>query len=409
MNKGWIFLAAGLVLAVSAGTFITKTILKQQHGEMSAPAKKGTYQCAMHPTIVSDKPGICPICNMKLQLVDEVSPSASTTASSQAASKERKVISYRHPMRADVTSSVPAKDEMGMDYIPVYEDDVSGGESAIPGHAAFGISQERQQLIGVKTARVQQMDLDVEIRTVGKIAYDPELYNAMVEYREAVLAKEKIKDSPSPDAHERAEALVKSAALKLRVIGIPEETIHQVAKDNPDLTSLLLPGKKVWVYAQVYEYEVDLLKPGQSAVVTAPSMPGRVYHGKIVAIDPVLNATTRSVRVRAEIETPESRLRPESFVHVKFQMPLGRKLAIPEDAVLDTGEHQVVFVKQGEGRFEPRGVILGRETQGQYEILSGLEEGEEVVTSANFLIDSESRFRSALKTFKGKKAGSQPH
>lgn len=381
MNKRWISLAAGLVIAVLSGAFIVKTMHKSEHADMSAPAKKGTYQCPMHPSIVSDKPDICPICNMKLQLVEEVSSA----------------------------SPVPAKDEMGMAYLPVYDEDVAGGESAIPGHAPFAISQERQQLIGVKTARVERMDLDVEIRTVGKIAYDPELYTAMVEYREAVLTREKIKDSPSPDAHERAAALVKSAALKLSLMGIPEETIQQVAKDNPDLTSLLLPGKKVWVYAQVYEYEVDLVKPGQAAIVTAPSIPGRVYRGRIVAIDSVLNPATRSIKVRIEIETSEGRLRPETFVHVKIQESLGRRLAILEDAVLDTGEHQIVFVKKGEGEFEPRAVTVGRETQGHYEILSGLKEGEEVVTSANFLIDSESRFRSALKTFKGKKSSSHPH
>lgn len=406
MNKRWIFVTISLIVVIIAVAFIAKTVHRKQHGQASLQAKKRIYQCSMHPTIVSEKPGICPICNMKLTMVEEIFSSASPTAQSQVAPKERKILFYRHPMRGDVTSALPAKDEMGMDYIPVYEEDVSNGESAIPGHAPFVISQERQQLIGVKTAEAKRIDLDVEIRAVGKIAYDPDLYNAMVEYREAVNAKERLKNSPSPDAQERAEALIKSATLKLRVMGISEEAIQQVAENNSDLTNLLLPGKKVWVYAQVYEYEVDLLRPGQSVIVTAPSLPGRVYRGKIVAIDPVLNAATRSVRVRAEIETPESRLRPETFVHVKLQIPLGRRLAIPEDAVLDAGEHQIVFVAKGEGEFEPRAVTIGREAQGYYEILSGLKEGEKVVTSANFLIDSESRLRAALNAFKKEKPGS---
>jgi membrane fusion protein, copper/silver efflux system len=109
---------------------------------------------------------------------------------------------------------------------------------------------------------------------------------------------------------------------------------------------------------------------------------------------------TRTVRARVLVETPDESLRPETFVHVKLEVPLGKKLSVPFDAVLDTGEHQIVFAVKGAGTFEPRSAKLGRQADGFYEVLSGLEEGEEVVTSANFLIDSESRFRSAVAAFK---------
>ena len=151
------------------------------------------------------------------------------------------------------------------------------------------------------------------------------------------------------------------------------------------------------------------MRPGSEGTVTTISCPGRTYRASIVAIDPILNAMTRTARIRALVATPDESLRPETFVHVKIQVPLGEKVAVPEGAVLDTGEHQIVFVVAGEGRFEPRALELGREAQGYYEVLRGVEPGERVVTSANFLIDSESRFRSALAAFGEKSSSGHAH
>lgn len=368
MRKRLILISVILGIALVSGVLIAKVFWKHSREMAGTPAKKGMYQCSMHPTIVSDKPGDCPICQMRLERVEE----------------------------------------MGMDYVPVYEEEATSSEgSSVEGRASFALSTERQQLIGVTTTKALRRNLNIEIRTVGKVAYDPELYNAITEYKEALRAKEKLKDSLYLEARERSEALVQSSALKLRLQGLGEDQIQEVLKDSFDLTSLLLPGKNVWVYAQVYEYEVDLVQPGQMMTVTVPAMPGKVYRGKIIAVDPVLNAATRSIRVRAQIATPQERLRPEMFVHAAINIPLGSRLAIPEGAVLDAGNTQVVFIKKGAGEFEPRPVRLGREAGGYYEVQSGLKEGEEVVTSANFLIDSESRFRAALETFskKGQSAG----
>ena len=353
----------------------------------------GRYQCPMHPQIVSDKPGICPICQMKLQRVDEAEQPA------QAERAERKPIFYRHPMRPDVTSPVPAKDEMGMDYIPTYMDDLGGAQSEVPGHAAFTLSGERQQLIGVRKARVERKPLEEEIRAVGKVAYDPGLYQAIVEYREAITAKQRLKDSRLPEAHEGANAVVRAATLRLKQMGVSEQQIREIGEAGRDPVNLLLPGKSVWVYAQVYEYESDLVRPGAAATLTAPSLPGRTFAARVTSVDPILDAQTRTARVRMQVATPGEELRPESFVQVKIQVPSPPRLVIPSDAVLHTGEHQIVFVVKGEGTFEPRSIVLGRETQGHVEVLSGLDEGDEIVTSANFLIDSESRFRAALAAF----------
>jgi membrane fusion protein, copper/silver efflux system len=386
-----------LLAGIAATVFLRGPEAIERWRHLRGAAATGEkYQCSMHPQIVSDHPGNCPICQMPLQRVDDGAPP-------KAAAGERKPLFYRHPMRADVSSPVPAKDEMGMDYIPVYQDDLSARRSTVPGHAGFELSSERQQLIGVRRTKVERKTLDEEIRAVGKVAYDPTLYQAIVEYREAVLARSRIKDSQLPEAHDGAGAIVRASVLRLRQLGVSEQQLKEIAEAGRDPVNLLLPGKSIWVYAQVYEYESDLVKPGAAATLTAPSAPGKTYTARVTSVDPILESATRTARVRMQVATPQGELRPESFVQVRIHIPSPPRLVIPSDAVLYTGEQQVVFVIEGEGGFEPRAVTLGRETQGHVEVLEGLREGEEIVTSANFLIDSESRFRSALAAFGEKK------
>jgi len=410
-----IMLVLVLLVVAGVGGFYARAMLPGPESSTEAEhAEKGVYQCSMHPQIVSDKPGICPICQMKLQRVDE--PAAANAGGTPGETRgERKIIAYRHPMRPDVTSPVPAKDEMGMAYTPVYEDEASAGATSdVPGHAPFSLSTERQQLIGVTRGKVEQRALEVEIRAVGRIAYDPMLYQAVVEYREALRSKGQVARSTLSEAHDGADAIVRGARLKLRQQGLSEDQIRNLASRSADPVELLLPGDSVWVYAQVYEYEAPLVAPGQTMIVTTPSYPGRKFAAKVVAIDPILDSATRTVRVRGLVSSGGVTLRPESFVDVTIRVPLGEKLALPKEAVLDTGEHQIVFVVKGEGSFDPRSVEVGRDAQGYYEVVSGLEDGDEVVTSANFLIDSESRFRSALASFKsssppGAAATNPPH
>jgi multidrug efflux pump subunit AcrA (membrane-fusion protein) len=235
---------------------------------------------------------------------------------------------------------------------------------------------------------------------VGRVAYDPELYQAIVEYREAVRSRAAVRESTLEEARAGAEALVRGARLKLRQQGLSDAQIAALTAHGADPTELLLPGDAVWVYAQVYEYEAPLVAPGQTMIVTAPSQPGRRFTARVAAVDPILDPATRTVRIRGRVATPDASLRLESFVQVTIRIPLGEKLSVPEPAVVDTGEQQFVFVVRDDGTFEPRVALLGREAEGYYEVRGGLTAGERVVTSANFLIDSESRFRAALAAFK---------
>jgi multidrug efflux pump subunit AcrA (membrane-fusion protein) len=365
----------------------------------AAPVETGaqaaaTYQCSMHPQIVSDRPGTCPICQMQLQRVDV----------SGAATPDRRPLFYRHPMRPDVTSPEPAKDEMGMDYVPVYAEEEAIDATIIAGRSAFTLSPERQHLIGLTRAPVEDRRLDSEIRAVGTVAYDPALYQAIIEYRQALDARRALGDDAMFEARQGAAAIARAAALRLRQLGLSEAQVRDLSAGGRSPIDLLLPDQHAWVYAQVYEYEMGAVRAGQTATITLPSQPARSYTGRVVAVDPILDAATRTARVRIHVPTPDASLRPQAFVRATIHVPSDEVLAVPADAVLPSGHQQIVFVVSGPGAFAPRTVQLGRQAGGYYEVLDGLRAGEEVVTSANFLIDSESRFRAALAAFSKKAA-----
>lgn len=389
-----------LLLAALAAGYLGRPLLEARLAARAGTAGReghaAKYQCSMHPQIVSDVPGTCPICQMPLTRVDhgDHAPPAAAAA--------RTPIFYRHPMRADVTSPVPAKDEMGMDYIPVYADQGAGpgaAESDVAGHAAFTLPRERQQLIGVRRGHVERRPLSRDVRAVGTVAYDPQLYQAINDYRLALAGRARLSAEALAETREGSDAIARAAALRLRQLGLSEAQVRDVGRGGGDPQALLLPGASAWVYAQVYEYEIDAVKPGQQVTVTVPAQADRPYRGTVAAIDPILDAATRTARVRVQVATPDGGLRPESFVTALIHVPTAEVVAVPSDAVIDTGREQFVFTVEDGTRFTPRAVRVGREAGGWTEILAGVEPGAEIVTSANFLIDSESRFRAAVAAF----------
>ncbi len=356
--------------------------------EKAANAAAAKYHCPMHPTYVSDRAGDCPICGMRL--VPMEAPESVSTP------KEKKLLFYRNPMNPEVTSPVPMKDEMGMDYVPVYNDD-GVSDSPVSGLSTVHISEEREQLIGVKTSPAVRRELSKFVRASGRIAYDPDLFAAVVEYREALKSQKKASKSSWNDVKERSEGLLSASHLRLQQMGLSHSQIDRLGRAKGDPLNLLLgqKGGAVWVYAEIYEYEVGLVNVGQSMDVTSVAFPGKVFRGKVSAVDTILNPETRTLRVRGEV-LADGLLKPEMYVEVTLPVSLGRRLTVPEEAVMETGTRKIAFVKTGPGRFEPREVSVGQEGEGVLEVLSGLTEGEEVVTSANFLIDSESKLKAAL-------------
>ena len=429
MKKKFIAAAAVFALLLAAG-FGIRAFRASRHQGDGHGDHAVTYYCPMHPTYTADKPGDCPICNMKLVAKEKggmpvssgkkicllhkckmagckmeltLKPGETVTCPicgthvAEAAASKGGVVYYRHPMRPEVTSPTPKKDEMGMDYVPVYAEEEKT-EVPVPGQATTRVSEEGRRLIGMKTEALKKRALSATVRASGRVAYDPDLYNALTEYREAVRAREKVKDSTWPDVIERSGALVRASFLRLRQMGLSEAQIEESGRSQQSPTNLILggAGDTVWVYAQIYEYEIGLVRAGQSVEITAPAFRGRAFKGVVKAVDPNLSAETRSLKVRIEVPNPEGLLKLEMFVNALIRVDLGTKLALPESALLDSGERKLIFVDLGEGRIEPREVKIGDQAGAYYELLSGAREGEKVVTSANFLIDSESKLKSAI-------------
>ena len=357
----------GVVFFTGLGVAVLHVVRTPAGVSSAGKAEAGVvYQCAMHLQVIRDEPGSCPICGMRLVRRDKAELALAD---------------------ADAAVAGAATPHVHGETAPV-----AAATNGVPGRAPFVLTPERQQLIGVKRGSVERRELELEVRAPGKIAYDPALYQALVEYREAVRAQ---------GTHMGSDAMARAARLKLRQQGLSESLMRDLAASANDPVELLLPGASAWVYAQVFEHEAPLVQPGQAVRITSQSYPGRTFKGRVVGVDPILDATTRTVRVRALVSTDGATLRPESLVDVRIASPLGDKLAVPRDAVLDSGEHRIVFVVRGSGSFAPREVQLGRAAGDWVEVLSGLDAGEQVVTSANFLIDSESKIRAALAAFRG--------
>jgi Cu(I)/Ag(I) efflux system membrane fusion protein len=413
--KNWLLIIAAIIF-VGAGFAFTGCWRSKDHSAvpMNIPAQSKdktleevcvTHKCTMKNCLMSIKahikPGerlICPVCGEVIsttsgkvvEIPGDKMPQESATA---VAKKERKLLYYRNPMDPQATSPVPMKDSMGMDYIPVYEEEAP---TAAYGGPTVTISPERQQMIGVKTEPVKIMDLTKVVRVSGKIAYDPELAVTQEEFVQALNAQDNVKDSPLQDVIDRAKSFTEAARNKLKLLGMSDDQISTLEKTRKSETNLYLPGKgeNVWAYINVYEYEIGFIKVDDSVDIEAVAYPGEKFTGKVVSISPVLDPNARTNQVRVEVPNPDNKLKPEMFVNALIKESLGQKLAVPETAVLDTGLRKIVYLSEENNVLESRQVSLGQKAENYYEVLSGLKEGDVVVTSGNFLVDSESKLKS---------------
>lgn len=361
------------------------------------------YTCAMHPSIRSEVPGACPICSMEL---------------------------------LPVTRAEARTEEVVLD-------------------------AARRQAIGVRTAPVETRNVDIEIRAVGKVVvdesrvtvvtvkyrgfigelfadttgtlvrkgeplftlYSPDLYSAQEELLTAVDSQLAARKTSAPD---RADYMVEAARKRLELWDLgPQQIEDVIAKGEPQQYLPILapsggyviekhvvegqsvePGEdlfhlaaldRVWVEAEVYESELPLIALGQPATVTLSYLPGKTFQGRVAFIYPYLEGTSRSGRVRIELPNSALELKPEMFANVSLGTARGERVVVPEEAVLYAGPRRLVFVDLGGGRLSPREIEIGVKSGDYYEVLSGLEPGDVVVTSGNFLVAAESRLKSATK------------
>jgi Cu(I)/Ag(I) efflux system membrane fusion protein len=419
----------------------------------------------MHPEIVRDAPGDCPICGMKLVPVEESPAPAATAAPAKTAGGPRKLLYYRSPMGTGETSPVPRKDSMGMDFVPVYSDEAEAGSGphGPEGLATVTIDARKQSLLGLKTVTVTRAPFETSIRTTGRVAaderrvhhvhtryegfvehvtadftgkfvkkgealafiYSPELYATQQEYLLALKASRSLGPSGVPSVAQGGRDLLDAARQRLLLWEITPADIAEIEKRGEPIRAMpvyapisgyvtgrtayhgmkvmpadtlfdILDLSAVWVLADVYEYELPRLSLGEKATMTLSYWPGRSWEGAVTYIYPAVDEKTRTIKVRAEVGNPKGELKPEMFADVTIHARPRIVLQVPDDAILESGTRNVVFVSQGEGKLVPREIAVGDHGAGVVEIRSGLKEGEVVVRGANFLVDSESRLKAAI-------------
>lgn len=382
-----------LIIAVSVGLFYSHKGAAESQG--ASKVKRAKYYCSMHPDYVSDKPGSCPICGM--DLVKIKSETKDIPAIDPPVKNERKLLYYRNPMDPSITSPTFMKDSMGMDYIPVYKEEPSTTEVL-----GVRVKADKQQLIGVKIGIVQKRDLTLEIRASGRVAFDPDLYVAQTGFVEALKTLKNTENDSESALNEQSKSLVEASRRKLYLQGMSDAEIDELAKSGKADDNLYYSSSSqtAWIYVAVYENEAPVIKPGEKVTFETPAFAGKAFHGTVVGISPVLDAQTRTVRLRVKVDDQAKQLRPEVFGTATILVNLGEKLAVDQDAVLDSGQRQIVHVIHDGDIFELREVTLGMKVKDYYEVLNGLKEGEKVVVSGNFLIDAESRLEGSAKAFK---------
>ncbi|MDW5317649.1 efflux RND transporter periplasmic adaptor subunit [Rhizobium sp. PL01] len=377
---------------------------------------------------------------ISLGATGSVAPEAGTAA----VTPERKVLYYRNPMGLPDTSKVPKKDSMGMDYLPVYDGEVSDSSTV-------EVTLGKLQRTGVKTALAEKMSVSRKIRVPGTVTLDERMVSIVSMRADAFV--EEVSDVTTGDRIAKGEDLFHfyskeiatagaeyatemrnggklgpytGSALRLKNLGVPTATITSIAterkvpqsiaytspRDGVVLERMAVSGmmaeagdilfriadiSKVWVIADVPEYELASVRKGAIVSVAVRNLPGTTFKGTVDLIYPEIQMQTRTTKVRIELPNPDGQLMSNMYAEVEIEAGAGNPVvAVPNSSVIDTGDRQIVFLDKGEGRFEPIDVGLGVRGEDMTEITKGIATGDRVVVSANFLLDAESNLNAAL-------------
>ncbi|RMF16187.1 MAG: efflux RND transporter periplasmic adaptor subunit [Candidatus Dadabacteria bacterium] len=421
----------------------------------SQEAAPQLYQCPMHPDVTSHEPGDCPICGMRLVPVEQGGEPHEHAAEQGNADCE--VAYWVAPMDPNYRSDKPGKSPMGMDLVPVCKSDLAVGGD-VDNRVTVKIPPQRVQQLGIRLSPVAFTEAAIRtLRTPGTVTVDEEkvrhVHTRVAGWIErvhvqavgdAVRKGQVLYELYSPDLVATQEELLaavnagnsgaaEAARRRLRywnVSDIDIRRIEQRGKASRRITFrspidgyvhalkaidgmyveartqlyTLVDLSTVWVRGHFYETELPLLSMGQQARIQLPTT-GDPRIGAIRWLYPQVDARTRFVDARFEFDNPDLRLRPGMYVDVQLEIDLGPALVVPKDAVMRTGRQNIAFVHIGNGRFEPRALELGPETDDGYVVYDGLDEGEQVADQATFFIDSESALKAALAKFRSGGAG----
>jgi len=457
MNKNIPIVLLTLVIGLGGGYWIattTNSTKTESQSDKSGERNVLFWRNPMNPAITS------PVFTKDEMGMDYIP----VYADEEKSKKKPEVLFWRNPMNPAITSPVFTKDEMGMDYIPVYADKAqSDSESS----GTVMIDATTIHNIGVRTVPVRKQSLSRVVRAVGRVGYDeqrltklhpkvegwvedlyvektgekvrrdtillsvysPQLVATQQEYLLALKNNEALKDSPYPDIRKGAQDLLESARERLTLFDVPEHQIRELElsrkiKKNLHIHSpfegivvhlgvrqgqyitpkdelyMLADLSKVWVYVDIYEDEMPWVNVSDKADMSVTAIPGRTFKGIVTYIYPYMESKTRTVKVRLEFDNKDGALKPDMFAEASlYADQQADTLVVPSEAVVRSGNREQVFVVRDEGKFEPREVKLGINANGLTQVLEGLSENEVVVTSSQFLIDSESKLREATAKF----------